>query len=131
MPYSAVLLIAALGVYIGYETNLLKGTTNPPKVAFAEKSAVVIKALLTRNDLDKNAVDAQIKQPILAVIKRYVEQGYVVIDSGRDENGMMAVSGIPKGAIDITPELYAALKLQTQPNGNPATAAPVAQKSKP
>lgn len=108
VPYLAAAMLAASAFYLGHETTNLKGRS-APKVAFAEKGAVILDVVLRRQDISPAALDEQIKKPIVAVIKRYVDQGYVVIDSSRDESGNMAVAGIPPGAIDITPEIRAAV----------------------
>ncbi len=108
VPYLAAAVLAATAFYLGHETSKLTARY-APRVAFAEKGAVILNAALGRQNISSAVLDEQIKKPILAVIQRYVDQGYVVIDSSRDENGNMVVSGIPPGAIDITPELTAAL----------------------
>ena len=108
VSYLAAAVLVATAFYLGYEAAILTARSGP-KIAFSEKGAVILNAALGRQDISAVVLDEQIKKPILAVIKRYVDQGYVVIDSSRDENGNMVVSGIPPGAIDITPELTAAL----------------------
>ncbi len=108
VSYSVVAVLIILAFYIGLEMSQL--TAKPaPKVAFAEKGAVIFESVFKRQDLSAATIDEQIKKPILAVIKRYVDQGYVVIDSGRDADGNMMVTGIPSGSIDITPEIRAAV----------------------
>jgi len=109
VPYLAVVVLATSAFYIGFETSNL--TTKPiQKIAFAEKGGVILNAVLKRQDISPAALDEQITKPILTVIKRYVDQGYLVIDSSRDENGYMQISAIPTGAINITPEIEAAIK---------------------
>jgi hypothetical protein len=124
LSYSVAAVLMALAFYIGLEVTQLSAKP-PAKVAFAEKSAVILESVFSRKDISASVLDEQIKKPIMAVIKRYVDQGYVVIDSGRDENGNMTVTGIPSGAIDITPDIKAAINaastLRTtpaQPSGN-------------
>lgn len=108
VSYSVVAVLIGLAFYIGLEMSQLTAKT-APKVAFAEKSAVIFESVFKRQDVSAAVIDEQIKKPILAVIKRYVNQGYVVIDSGRDEDGNMTITGIPSGSIDITSEIRAAV----------------------
>lgn len=125
IPYSAVAVIAALALYVGSAIPQISPKPTP-KVAFAEKGVVVMEALFGQEYVSEAALDEQIKKPMLAVIKRYVDKGYVVIDASRDENGKMAIAGIPVGAIDITAELKAALKLPIAGKA-PQAAAPTGQ----
>jgi len=121
VPYLAVALLIATAFYLGLETSNL--TAKPaPKVAFAEKGAAILEVVLAHQDISPAALDEQVKKPILAVIKRYVDKGYLVIDSSRDENGNMYIDGVPEGAINITSDIRAALKL-------PETTKTVAQTS--
>ncbi len=121
VPYLAAVMLAASAFYVGLETsNLIDKPA--PKIAFAEKGAVIMSTVLARQDISPDVLIEQVKKPILAVIKLYVDQGYVVIDSSRDENGNMSVNGIPAGAIDITPEIKAAVNNQSA--GKTAAPAP-------
>jgi septum formation topological specificity factor MinE len=123
VPYLAVALLIATAFYLGLEISNL--TAKPaPKIAFAEKGAAILEVVLAHQNIPPAALDEQVKKPILTVIKRYVDKGYLVIDSSRDENGNMYIDGVPDGAINITAEIRAALKLpessktvvQTPPN---------------
>jgi hypothetical protein len=130
VPYLAVALLALSFFYFGFAVAN-KNAKPIPKIAFAEKGALVLSNVLARQDISESTLDEQIKKPILAVMKRYVDQGYVVIDSSRDENGNMAINAIPPGAIDITSEMKEAINKasnKTAPSVVPAapTATPSA-----
>lgn len=110
VPYLAVAAFAASAFYFGYETSKIVSKPNTPKIAFAEKGAVITESVLSRQDISDAVLNEQITKPILAVIKRYVDRGYLVIDSSRNENGSMTIIGVPPGATDITAEMKAAIK---------------------
>jgi hypothetical protein len=100
-----VAIIAACSFMAGRSTVIPRD-----KVAIAEKSALVLEALLSHPSSTPEEIDAQLRQPILAVFNRYAALGYTVIDAGKDEQGNLAVVAVPADAIDITPELRAAVK---------------------
>jgi hypothetical protein len=110
VPYLAVLILIAVSFYTGFEiSNVL--AQKKPKVAFAGKGATITEALLSTTTSTREEVDKEITKPIVSVIKKYIDNGYLVIDSSLNQNGAMEITGIPKGAIDITNELRAAVKL--------------------
>lgn len=102
-----ILLALFLGSYVGFIAG--EKAVLPPKVVFAEKSALILMSVLSNQSMTQADMDERITKPIRAVIQKYVDRGYIVIDSGKDENGNMIVTGLPAGAVDITPELKAAL----------------------
>jgi hypothetical protein len=105
LVYMGVAIIAACSFMAGRSTVIPRD-----KVAIAEKSALVLEALLSHPSSTPEEIDAQLRQPILAVFNRYAALGYTVIDAGKDEQGNLAVVAVPADAIDITPELRAAVK---------------------
>jgi hypothetical protein len=42
-------------------------------------------------------------------MRRYTDQGYVIIDGARDEHGNLTIAALPTGTRDITKELAAAV----------------------
>jgi hypothetical protein len=90
LPYSVVILLCVIAYLVGHQTAA------PAKnIAVAEKGAVVL-------------------EPILAILRRYQERGYMVIDTSRNEQGDMTVAALPTNTLDITNELRAAVNLPAQ-----------------
>ena len=87
----------------------LSGTTPNGKYVVADKNAVILSAVMERDSTDAEALKAEIIQPILRVMRQYTDQGYVIIDGGRDEHGNFAIAALPPGTRDITKELAAAV----------------------
>jgi hypothetical protein len=105
VPYAAVLILAAGAFLAGEHAAPIRD-----KVAVAEKGAIVLEALLARPNGTPQEIDAQLRQPILTVFRKYAARGYTVIDSSKDEAGNMAVVAIPPDAIDITAEVRHAVQ---------------------
>lgn len=104
-----LLATAGLCAVCFYAGGKLNGTTPNGKYLVADKNAVILQAVLERDSTDAQALKAEITQPIVQIMQRYTEQGYVVIDGGRDEHGNMTVAALPAGTRDITAELAAAV----------------------
>jgi hypothetical protein len=83
------------------------------RVAVAEKSAVVMQAVLENPQMSRAQLDEQVKAPIMKVMQRYAAAGYAVIEAGADEAGGYSVLALPVGSVDITAELRAAANLPT------------------
>jgi hypothetical protein len=103
-----VATVALCGVCF-YAGGKLSSVTPNGKYLVADKEAVVLSAVLDRDSTDARTLQAEITQPILAVMQRYTEQGYVIIDGGHDERGNMTIAALPEGTRDITKELAAAI----------------------
>ncbi len=110
VPYVAVVAFAAVAFYAGH---LL--TPTEPKVAIAERGALIFQAVLDRQGAPREVLDTEVSQPVRGVLKRYADLGYVVIDASKDEAGNYVVAALPQGAIDITKELASAIKKPTTP----------------
>jgi hypothetical protein len=106
VPLPAVLGLCALCVYGG---GALARTAPNGKYLVADKNAVILGAVLERNSTDVDTLKAEITQPVLQILRRYTEQGYVVIDGARDEHGNLTIAALPPGTRDITGELAAAV----------------------
>jgi hypothetical protein len=105
LVYLGMAIIAACSFMAGRSTVMPRD-----KVAIAEKSGLVLEALLSHPSSTPEEIDAQLRRPILGVFNKYAALGYTVIDAGKDEQGNLAVVAVPANAIDITPELRAAVK---------------------
>ncbi|WP_148046457.1 hypothetical protein [Ralstonia pseudosolanacearum] len=122
LPYSVVILLCVIAYLVGHQTAA------PAKnIAVAEKGAVVLEAALSRPGVTEAQMKAQVAEPILSILRRYQERGYMVIDTSRNEQGDMTVAALPANTLDITNELRAAVNLPAQqpaPALAPATNAP-------
>jgi len=116
IPYLAVLILCTLSVYCGieYQKYVHSHQKVNPKIAIAEKTAIILQAAISRQDLSDESLTRDIKLPILAVIKRYTDKGYLVIDSSPNDDGTFTVTGIPDGAINITDEMKKAIKPESR-----------------
>jgi hypothetical protein len=122
LPYLAALILCGGAFAAGQHTIKPRD-----RVAVAEKSAIVLEALLARPNTTEREIDTQLRKPIIAVFKRYAEAGYTVIDAAKDEAGNLTVVALPADAIDITPELRRAVAEAAAqgPSGQAAGPSPV------
>lgn len=80
-------------------------------IAVAEQSALVLDAALDRQGMPKEVLEREISQPVLAVLKKYADLGYLVVDVSKDDHGNMSVTALPSNKqIDITGEMRDAIK---------------------
>lgn len=127
LPYVAALLLMAAGFYAGSEYN-----SAPPKIAIVERGHVILEAVLDRQGATPEILEEEIYKPVMTVLKRYADLGYVVIDSSKDEAGHYMIAALPPKTVDITTELREALarpqstaKIATTPEAaTPATSNP-------
>lgn len=113
VPAIGALAFLMVGVFVGRQSV----HTPPLRVAIAERSALVFERSLALGLRDPAALKAQVSDPILDVIRRYADTGFVVIDAVQDDQGYYSVLALPEDAVDITAEMKVALD----------RAAPVAQ----
>jgi hypothetical protein len=108
---TAVQLLATAGLcaVCFYAGGKLNGVTPNGKYLVADKNAVILSAVMERDRTDAEALKAEITQPILQVMRQYTDQGYVIIDGGRDERGNFTIAALPADTRDITRELAAAV----------------------
>ena len=114
LPYIAVLAFAITGFYAGQQFK-----NDAPKVAIAERSAVILEAVLERHGDTQETLQNEITQPVLNVLKRYADLGYVVIDTSRDDAGNYSVAALPADAINITDVLRQAVKKKPEASTQP------------
>ncbi len=105
LPYFAAIVFMATGFYAGQEFR-----PEGPKVAIAERGAVILEAVLERHDATEELLQREVSKPVLEVLQRYADLGYVVIDSSKDDAGNYAVAALPSSVIDITEALRQAVK---------------------
>lgn len=98
--------LCAVCFYAGGRLNCV-----PPngKYLVADKNAVILAAVLERNSTDAAALKDEIAKPVMQVMRRYTDQGYVIIDGARDERGNHTIAALPADTRDITKELAAAI----------------------
>lgn len=108
---TAVQLLATAGLcaVCFYAGGKLNSVTPNGKYLVADKNAVILAAVMERDSTDAEKLKAEITQPILQVMRRYTDQGYVIIEGGRDERGNLAIAALPPDTRDITKELAAAI----------------------
>ena len=105
VPYLAVMILIGGAFFLGLHIK-----EEPPRIAVAEKGAVILEAVLDRPNLSPEQLEEEVKKPIVNVLNHYAVQGFVVIDVSKDENGNMQVAALPRAAVDITPLLRSAIK---------------------
>ena len=129
-PFSVVIMLMAATCAAGYYSH-----APSMKIAISERPAIIFQAALARQGASNEALQAQVVEPIKAVLKQYSDAGYLVLDAARDEDGLMRVAALPKDALDITEVLRKAIAPSTpnapnaasQPNV-PNASAPIASK---
>ncbi|EGD05105.1 MULTISPECIES: hypothetical protein [Burkholderia cepacia complex] len=113
VPYSVVCLLSFSVYAIGYQAG--HHTAKPPvRVAIAEKGAVVLEAALNHPSATPAQMKALITDPINSVLRQYLAQGFVIVDTSRNDQGEMTVTALPADTVDITNELRKAAQLPLQ-----------------
>jgi hypothetical protein len=104
-----LLAVAGLCAVCFYAGGKLGSVPPNGKYLVADKNAVILSAVLERNSTDVEGLRAEIAQPVMQVMRRYTDQGYVIIDGARDERGNLTIAALPADTRDITKELAAAI----------------------
>ncbi len=117
VPYVAVIAFAAVSYYVGQQMM-----PTEPKVAIAERGALIFQAVLERQGASREVLDAEVSQPVRAVLKKYADLGYVVIDASKDDAGNYVVAALPQGAIDISKDIASAIKKPATPQNQESPA---------
>lgn len=112
VPLFAVVLLAGACFYAGLRSGTPQANG---KYVTADKGSVILDAVLNAGaDVRAPGSDAEFKaaivEPVLSVLRKYADAGFVVLDTSTDERGNMVVAAVPAGTKDITPELVAAIK---------------------
>lgn len=79
------------------------------KVVIADRQAVIFDHALNYPVMSEVDRDRKLIQPIMGILQKYSTQGYLVVDSLKDESGAYFVSAFPIDSKDITSELKAAV----------------------
>ena len=109
VPYSGVMMLSLAVYLMGHQT-----AKPAPRVAVAEKSAVILEAALSDPSASQEKLKQQVALPIRAVIQRYEKAGFVVVNTSRNDQGDITLDAIPADTIDITNELRTAVHLPVQ-----------------
>ncbi|WP_454875139.1 hypothetical protein [Paraburkholderia xenovorans] len=109
VPYSVVMMLSLAVYLMGHQT-----AKPAPRVAVAEKSAVILEAALSDPSASQEKLKQQVALPIRAVIQRYEKAGFVVVNTSRNDQGDITLDAIPADTIDITNELRTAVHLPVQ-----------------
>lgn len=110
LPYLAVVILCSGAFFAGKASVEKIG-----KFAVAEKGAIVLQAILDRSSESPETFARDVAQPMVEVLTRYADNGYMVIDASKDDAGNYAIVALPKNVIDITQELRSAIKKTTPP----------------
>ena len=102
LPYLVLVPLCASAFLVGMA---MRKDIPLPKIAVAEKGAVVLEAVLSRPGMSRQQIQLEVQQPIIDLLKKYEQQGYFVIDATKDDQGYMSVAAVPSSSIDITNEL--------------------------
>jgi hypothetical protein len=84
------------------------------KYVTANKSAVIFTAVMEMQSAasDEAQLKKRVTDPVIALLRRYTDQGYVVIDTAKDDHGNMSIVALPEGTKDITQELSTAVGIK-------------------
>lgn len=113
VPMFAVLAFCAAAAFVGRESA--PKATQPaegadiPKYAVAERTAIILQSVLSHPGESKDQLQERISDPIVSVLKKYTDAGYIVIDAARDENGNYVIAALPESTKDITKEMASAI----------------------
>lgn len=103
----SLLATAALCAVCFHAGARFNSVTPNGKYLLADKDAVILSAVMERGSTDPEALNAEVVRPIVKKMQYYTEQGYVIIDGGKDERGNYSVAAVPADTRDITQELEA------------------------
>lgn len=106
LPYSAVAVLCTAFFFLGTSFK-----TEAPKIALAERQALILETVLTHPQLTPDQREELITKPIKRVLEKYQAQGFMVIDAVRSEDGGYALTAIPSDAVNITQELRSAVAI--------------------
>lgn len=126
LPYSVVILLVIAAFLWGEKLNQAGVVGGAQKhsagVVIADKGAVILDAFMAHQDLTKDQLHAQIVTPIQQVLQHYRDQGFVVVNVSRDDDGHMTVDAVPADAKDVTDEMRKAVGLPPLPPAAKAVA---------
>ena len=123
--YLVVFVFCAFSALVGLNIQKVLNSTgvagiDPLKLKFviADRQAVIFDHALNYPVMSEVDRDHKLIQPILGVLSKYSNQGYLVVDSLKDESGAYFVSAFPIDSKDITSELKAAVDSANRGTGD-------------
>ena len=105
----ALLCLASALMGVAVDHRFLQAAPPAPKIAFAEQGAVVLEAVLNNRDVDEGTAARVVGKSLRAVVDKYRERGFVVLDVTHSTDNQILVDAIPTTAIDITAEMRSAV----------------------
>ena len=114
VPLFAVIAFCAASAFIGHHMVKLDPqakTDAPvtPKYVIAERGTLIMQSVLSHPNETGEQLQSRIAEPILSVLQKYADQGYIVLEAARDENNNYVVAALPEGSRNITKELADAI----------------------
>lgn len=109
VPAFAVVFLCGVCFYAGSALNKTEG-----KYVTVDKGGVIFTSVMemTPPTSDPAILKKRVTDPIVGVLAKYAKEGYVVIDTAKDDQGNMSIVALPKETKDITAELSAAIKVK-------------------
>ena len=112
VPMPAALLMAVSGLVLGFVIGQ-KTTPTETKIVTADKGAVLLEAILKHPNASSKELQARVEQPITTILKHYSDNGYLVLNTTKDDEGNICIDAFPKKKLpDITQELRNAVQYQ-------------------
>lgn len=108
---TASLILGALG---GYFIGDLSHQDSNNQIIMANRSGIILQAVLDTPEMNRDDAQKLIIAPINNILKLYRDQGFVVIDAAKNDDGHYSVIALPDNARDITDELKDAIKHSTK-----------------
>lgn len=114
VPFFAVVAFCAVSAVAGHQffksDNGKQGDASAqPKYLIAERSTVILQYALSHPNESADQLQSHVTAPMLNVMQKYVDQGYIILEASHDENNNYVVAGLPAGVRNITKELAAAI----------------------
>lgn len=108
-----IVFLCGVSFYAGAKLN---STIPNGKYLIADKSSVIFNAVFDHPGMTDEERKKSILDPIVSILKKYSDMGYVIIEAGKDERGMHVISALPATTRDITEELLMATKQKGEKN---------------
>ena len=104
----ASLVVGVLGGY--FIGDLTHEDSSNNQIIIANRSGIILQAILDTPEMNKDDAQKLIVTPINNVLKSYRDQGFVVLDAAKNEDGHYSIIALPENAKDITNEIKEAIK---------------------
>ena len=110
LPLWSVLALFLSFAMVGYAFFSVPKAPVQAKFATLNKAAIVYGAIAENPRLTEEQIQKQFITPINNLLKKYQDDGYVVIDLTKDDDGNYVINAIPKDAINLDKEFSEAIK---------------------